>query len=74
MEVKYLATITIPDEGWDVNQEEACWEAGQKASRDLFLRALRQVEEKVLAQDSGEKKGRCSNALKRPIKGRWEML
>lgn len=64
MEVKYLATITIPDEGWDVNQlEEACWEAGQKAGRVLFLRALRQIEEKVLTQDLEEKKGKVRHYL-----------
>ena len=60
MEVKYLATVTIPDESWDVNQlEEACWEAG----RDLFLLALEQVEEKVLAQGLGEKKGKVGHYL-----------
>lgn len=64
MEVKYLATINISDEGWDVNQlEKVCWEAGQEAGRVLFLRALRQIEEKVLAQDSGEKKGKVRHYL-----------
>ncbi len=41
MQVEYLARISLPDDGWDVNMlEEACWEAGREASRGLFLLAL----------------------------------
>jgi len=47
MQVEYLATMSLPNEGWDVNMlEEACWEAARKAARELFLQALRREERK----------------------------
>ena len=64
MQVEYLATMSLPNEGWDVNMlEEACWEAARKAARELFLQALRQEERKVLAKVEGEKKGEARRYL-----------
>ena len=64
MQVEYLATMSLPDEGWDVNMlEEACWEAARKAAKELFLQALRQEEKKVLAKVEGEKKGEARRYL-----------
>ena len=43
MQVEYLATMSLPDDGWDVNMlEEVCWKAAGNAAKELFLRALRQ--------------------------------
>ena len=59
MQVEYLATMSLPNEGWDVNMlEEACWEAARKAAKELFLQALRQEEKNVLAKVEGGKKVR----------------
>lgn len=55
MQVKYLATVSLPDEGWDVNMlEEICLEEARKAARELFLRALRHQEEKLLSDRKGK--------------------
>lgn len=54
MQVEYLATISSPDEGWDVNMiEEACLEAAREAAKQIFLKALKQRERKVLAKAEG---------------------
>jgi hypothetical protein len=64
MQVEYLATMSLPDDGWDVNMlEEACWKAARNAARELFLRALKQEEGKVLARVEGEKKGEARRYL-----------
>ena len=45
MQVEYLATISLPDDGWDVNMlEDACWKAARNAAKELFLQASRQKE------------------------------
>jgi len=42
MQVGYLATMSLPDDGWDVDiLEEACWKAARNAAKELFLQALR---------------------------------
>lgn len=57
MQVEYLVTMSLPDDGWDVNMlEEACWEAARNAAKELFLRALKQEEKKVLAKVEGKRK------------------
>jgi hypothetical protein len=64
MQVEYLATMSLPDEGWDVNMlEEACFKAARNAARELFLRALKQEEGKVLVKVEGEKKGEARRYL-----------
>jgi hypothetical protein len=64
MQVEYLVTLSLPDEGWDVNQlEEACWQAGQEAGRRLFLKGLEQREEEVLERVNGERKGKVRHYL-----------
>lgn len=64
MQVEYLATMSLPDDGWDVNMlEEACWKAARNAARELFLRTLKQEEGKVLAKVEGEKKGEARRYL-----------
>lgn len=58
MQVEYLATISLPDEGWDVNAlEEQCWGAARRTGKELFLQALEQRGERALAEAVGEKKG-----------------
>jgi hypothetical protein len=64
MQVEYLVTMSLSNEEWDVNMlEEACWEAGRKAAKELFLQALRQKEKKVLAKVEGERKGEARRYL-----------
>jgi hypothetical protein len=64
MQVEYLARISLPDEGWDVNMlEEACWKAGREASQGLFLSALEQRDGKVVASVEGENKGKVRRYL-----------
>jgi len=67
MQVEYLATMSLPNERWDVNMlEEACWETARKAAKELFLQALRQEEKRVLAKLAkveGEKKGEVRRYL-----------
>ena len=64
MQVEYLAAMSLPDEGWDVNMlEAACWETAKKAAKELFLQALRQGEKKVLAKVEGERKGEVRRYL-----------
>jgi hypothetical protein len=64
MQVEYLATMSLPDEGWDVNMlEEACFKAARNAAGELFLRALKQEEGKVLVKVEGEKKGEARRYL-----------
>jgi len=43
--------------------EEACWEAARNAARELFLRALKQEEKKVLARVEVEKKGEAKEIV-----------
>lgn len=64
MQVEYLARISLPDEGWDVNVlEEACWKAGREASKGLFLSAVEKRDEEVVALAEGEKKGKVPHYL-----------
>lgn len=64
MQVEYLVTISLPDEGWNVNMlEEACWSAARNAAKQLFLQALRQEEKRVLAKAEGERKGEIRRYL-----------
>ena len=64
MQVEYLATMSLPDEGWDVNiLEEACWKAARNAAKELFLQALKQEERTVLAKVEGERKGEVRRYL-----------
>jgi len=64
MQVEYLATISLPDEGWDVNVlEEQCWEAARRTGKELFLQALEQRGERALAEAVGEKKGEVRRYL-----------
>jgi len=64
MQVEYLATMSLPDDGWDVNMlEEACWKAARDAAKGLFLQALKQEEKEVLAKVEGEKKGEVRRYL-----------
>jgi len=64
MQVEYLATMSLPDDGWDVNMlEEACWKAARDAAKGLFLQALKQEEKEVLARVEGEKKGEVRRYL-----------
>jgi len=45
MHVEYLAAISSPDEGCDVNMiEEACFEAARNAAKQLFFEAPKQRE------------------------------
>jgi hypothetical protein len=64
MQVEYLATMSLADDGWDVNMlEEACFRAVRDAAKKLSLQALRQEERKVLAKVEGEKKGEVRRYL-----------
>jgi hypothetical protein len=64
MQVEYLATISLPDEGWDVNAlEEACFRAARNAAKQLFLRALKEKEENLLSEVDGNKKGKVRRYL-----------
>jgi hypothetical protein len=64
MQVEYLARISLPDEGWDVNMlEEACWKAGREASQGLFLLALGQRDGEAVASVEGENKGKVRRYL-----------
>ena len=64
MQVEYLTTMSLPDDGWDVNMlEESCLQAARNAARELFLRALKQEGKKVLAKVGGEKKGEARRYL-----------
>ena len=64
MQVEYLARISLPDEGWDVNMlEEACWKAGKESSKKLFLSALEKRDEEVVALTEGKKKGKVPRYL-----------
>lgn len=64
MQVEYLVRISLPDEGWDVNMlEEACWKATREASQNLFISALEQRDEQVMALTTGEKKGKVPRWL-----------
>ena len=59
MQVEYLARVSLPDEGWDVNMlEEACWKAGREASKGLFVLALEKRDQEMAALAEGEKKGK----------------
>lgn len=58
MQVEYVAIMSLPDEGWDIDVlEEACVEAARNAAKELFLEALKQREREILAPLQGEKKG-----------------
>jgi hypothetical protein len=51
--------FTLPDEGWDVNMlEEVCWRAGREAGQRLFLSALEQRDQEVVALAHGDNKGK----------------
>ena len=64
MQVEYLARVSLPDEGWDVNTlEEACWKAGREASRGLFLLTMGQRDGEVVALVGGENKGKVRHYL-----------
>jgi hypothetical protein len=64
MQVEYLAKISLPDEGWDVNMlEEACWKAGREASQGLFLLALGQRDGEVVVSVEGDNKGKVRRYL-----------
>jgi len=64
MQVKYLATLSLPDEGWDVNMlEEACLKASRETAKNLFLEAIKQNEENLLSQLDGDKKGKVRRYL-----------
>ncbi len=60
----YLVRISLPDDGFDVNMlEEACWRAGREAGQGLFLLALEQRDEEVVALSKGETKGKVPRWL-----------
>jgi len=64
MQVEYLARISLPDEGWDVNMlEEACWKASREAGQKLFISALEQRDAEVVALAKGETKGKVRRWL-----------
>jgi hypothetical protein len=64
LQVEYLASISLLDEGWDVNMlEEACLKAARNAAKELLLQALRQVEKSLLAKEEGERKGKVRRFL-----------
>ena len=64
MQVEYLARISLPDEGWDVNMlEEACWKASREAGQNLFISALEQRDGEVVALAKGETKGKVPRWL-----------
>jgi len=64
MQVEYLARISLPDEGWDVNTlEEACWKAGREASKGLFLLAVAKRDEETVALAEGKQKGKVPRYL-----------
>ena len=64
MQVEYLARVSLPDEGWDVDMlEEACWKASREAGHKLFISALEQRDEEVVALASGENKGKVPRWL-----------
>jgi hypothetical protein len=58
LQVEYLVRISLPEEGWDVNMlEEACWRASREAGQGLFISALEQKDQEVVALAKGENKG-----------------
>jgi len=64
MQVEYIATLSLPDEGWDINMlEEACWKTGRETAKNIFLEAIRKKEEKLLSKVEGEKKGEARRYL-----------
>jgi len=64
MQVEYLVRISLPDEGWDVNMlEEACWRASREAGQKLFISALEQRDQEVVALTTGENKGKVPRWL-----------
>jgi hypothetical protein len=64
MQVEYLARISLPDEGWDVNMlEEACWRASREAGQGLFISSLEQLDQKVVALAQGDNKGKIPRWL-----------
>ena len=64
MQVEYLVRISLPDEGWDVNMlEEACWRASREAGQKLFISALEQRDQEVVALTTGENKGKVRRWL-----------
>jgi hypothetical protein len=64
MQVEYLARISLPDEGWDVNMlEQACWKAGREVSQRLFLEAVGQMDRQVTASAGKEHKGKVRRYL-----------
>ena len=64
MQVEYLVRISLPDEGWDVNMlEEACWGASREAGQGLFVSALQQKDQEVVALAAGEPKGKVPRWL-----------
>ena len=64
MQVEYLVRISLPDEGWDVNMlEEACWKASREAGQGLFISALEQKDQEVVALADGNNKGKMPRWL-----------
>ncbi len=64
MPVEYLVRISLPDDGWDVNMlEETCWKAGKEAAQGLFLSALEQRDQGVVALAEGDSKGKVRRYL-----------
>jgi len=64
LQVEYLVRISLPDEGWDVNMlEEACWKASREAGQGLFISALEQKDQEVVALAKGENKGKVPRWL-----------
>ena len=64
MQVEYLARISLPDEGWDVDMlEEACWKASREAGQKLFVSALEQRDAEVVALAKGKTKGKVRRWL-----------
>ena len=64
MQVEYLVRISLPDDGWDVNMlEEACWKASREAGQKLFISALEQKDQEVVALARGDNKGKVPRWL-----------
>lgn len=64
MQVEHLVRISLPDEGWDVNMlEEACWKASREAGQKLFISALGQKDQEVVALARGDNKGKVPRWL-----------
>jgi len=64
MQVEYLVRISLPDDGWDVNMlEEACWKASREAGQKLFISALKQKDQEVVALVRGDNKGKVPRWL-----------